>query len=346
MVANYSKKTVEEKQKELEELSLILNEKVDSFIESPELIKDYIDFSRNFRNYSTRNRLLINNQLRGATFVASFKDWKEKGYAVLKGEKGLKIFVPRISKYFLNKQGQSVPLKYATIEEKRLIKENQLKVKNAVVGMNIGHVFDISQTNVPVEDYPKLLSRSVVSGQKYDFSEYIEAVTDYSQKNGIPIYQEPMPLTHGGYYSLNSDTIVLNVKLENDNKLSVLVHEVAHSQLHKHSELSTEEKEIQAQASADLFMNYYGFDSSSQNLSYIKDYSRDIDSDKRLGLIQNTTTFVIELSEAIETYFDEKYQSLNLTKESTKTVEGVEKEKTKSVVENSKKKINELELTL
>src|SRR5665213_2980173 len=49
---------------------------------------------RHFRQYSLRNQILISMQHPGATRVAGFRAWLELGYAVRKGEKAIKIWMP------------------------------------------------------------------------------------------------------------------------------------------------------------------------------------------------------------------------------------------------------------
>lgn len=48
----------------------------------------------NFRRYSFQNMVLILAQNRYATNCAGFKTWREMGYTVRKGEKGLRILAP------------------------------------------------------------------------------------------------------------------------------------------------------------------------------------------------------------------------------------------------------------
>jgi hypothetical protein len=77
-------------------------------------MKEYLDFMSKFYNYSPRNSALIQKQFRGAEAVGSFTFWKNKGYSVQKGEKGIKIVVPT---------------KYETFEREREGKKYQVGVK-------------------------------------------------------------------------------------------------------------------------------------------------------------------------------------------------------------------------
>ncbi|WWU65634.1 MobP2 family relaxase [Clostridium baratii] len=102
-----------------------------------------------FYNYSEKNSELIRKQFPEATAVGSASFWKEKGFEIKEGAKGIEIVVPEKEKYFINKQGFNTNVNEATEEEKRLIEKGKLKVFEGEVSFNTGYVYDISQT-VPV----------------------------------------------------------------------------------------------------------------------------------------------------------------------------------------------------
>lgn len=87
----YKHKTVEEKQKEIEELTDKMTEKINSYFLTEDALKEHLAFMSNFHNYSIRNMSLIDQQFMGAKAVGSFKFWQDKGVSVQKGEKGIKI---------------------------------------------------------------------------------------------------------------------------------------------------------------------------------------------------------------------------------------------------------------
>ena len=94
MSKTYAKKSVEDKRKEVEELTKGMEKKVEQHFHSAEELKDYLSFMGKFYQYSMSNTALIQKQFRGAQAVGSFKFWKDKGFSVNKGEKGIKILVP------------------------------------------------------------------------------------------------------------------------------------------------------------------------------------------------------------------------------------------------------------
>lgn len=61
-------------------------------LRSSEGWKRWLSTRRHFRSYSLANQLLIANQCPEATRVAGFRSWLDLGYAVRKGERGIRIW--------------------------------------------------------------------------------------------------------------------------------------------------------------------------------------------------------------------------------------------------------------
>ena len=166
---NYKKKSYEEKKKEVDQLISSAENKIKDFFDSPEQIKEVVDYMARFYNYSLRNTFLIQEQFRGALAVGSYTFWKDKGYTVNKGEKGIKILVPnKLSDYFINEKGEEVKLKNANTEEKKLIEQGKIEVIKGRIMFNQGYVFDISQTNAKAEDLPKIFPNRWLDGEVKD----------------------------------------------------------------------------------------------------------------------------------------------------------------------------------
>ena len=85
-----------------------------------------LDFGAKFYQYSARNTMLIYKQNRGATFVQSFKNWKDMGHPVKRGEHGLNILVP-VQCTLIKDDGAYIPLREATKEQKELFKAGKLE---------------------------------------------------------------------------------------------------------------------------------------------------------------------------------------------------------------------------
>ena len=85
-------------QEEKDNLAKELTDKLEAGMKdlfSSDKYKNYLKAMSHFHNYSSRNVMLIHQQMPGATRVASFKTWKEKfNRSPKRGEKSLRIWAP------------------------------------------------------------------------------------------------------------------------------------------------------------------------------------------------------------------------------------------------------------
>src|SRR5690242_7920016 len=94
----------------------------------------YLAVMSRFHKYSWTNSLLISMQRPSATRVAGFRAWLGFGRHVRKGEKGMAILAPIISRVKLQ------------IGEQRNGDETTIQTAGRVVGFRTAYVFDVSQT--------------------------------------------------------------------------------------------------------------------------------------------------------------------------------------------------------
>lgn len=83
---------------------------------------------------------------------------EKEGCSVLKGEHGLKVWVPVSATFIDLGNGNKVQLSKATKEQKKACKEGKLPSEKRLVAFRLGTTFDISQTNFPKERYPELFN--------------------------------------------------------------------------------------------------------------------------------------------------------------------------------------------
>ncbi|WP_029333254.1 hypothetical protein [Mycoplasma capricolum] len=127
---------------------------IDSYIRDPKKIQDFLEFSLQIHNkYSLRNLEMVKKQFQGATILKSFTEWKRERIFIKKGEKGIKIWQPLESDY-VELEDNIILKKDWTDEIKEKVKNRELEVKSKVIGFKMGNTFDISQTNLPKEQYP------------------------------------------------------------------------------------------------------------------------------------------------------------------------------------------------
>ena len=267
----------EEQNEKVNKLENQINQIVKNYKENPEEFLELLNFSKNFKNYSLRNTILIKEQQPHAMFVASFLEFKKMGYFVKQGEEAIKIFIPVTTKYVvLNNKFKLY--KELTEEEKSIVKEEKIEVQHKL-GFKLGNVFDISQTTIPVEDIPKIFNYT--SDVEYDVKDKLKIIEDYIKENNINLEYKSLPLASYGFYNLEQNKIVINEKLDDVNKLSTLMHELGHQILHNNinevKELSTEIIEVQADCVDILMSNHFEIDIPRKSQNHLTDNIRKID---------------------------------------------------------------------
>lgn len=267
-------------------------QQVQSYMDDPEELLQYVKFLEQFHQYSIRNRMLVIQQRPGALALGSFKFYQQHDVRIKKGEKGLKIFVPTERKTFLRQVENGtkvVSLRYATKQEKELIKAGKLRV-TAKRYFILGTVFDVTQTNLPRDQYPKLFPNLHVDYQtkaSYDHDQIVIGVNQIIGQLGVTQSVATVENwdegTAKGYYAPATKTIVLNpsnTPTEND---AVLLHELGHAILHSsrsnviqqqlklrhHQKMSTAERELEAEMVAYLVSAQMGIDTTASSLRYI-----------------------------------------------------------------------------
>lgn len=238
----YQRLSSEEKERRKKELLDKVENIIDNFQRSPADLIEYFKFNSKFYQYSKNNNTLIYQQNRYAQYCGSFKAFKDMGYSVKKGEHGMKILVPYISKYFYNADAQEwEKVSEATPEQKLKIKNGEIEIKQ-YTSFGVGTVFDISQTDCPVEDYPKFFGFGHTSKSH---RELFNAVKYYAEGKGIPVeIIDLKSITLSGEYNAADNSIVLSDKLNDDRLLSVMTHELSHALLHNSDITENESKHI------------------------------------------------------------------------------------------------------
>ncbi|WP_025731561.1 ArdC-like ssDNA-binding domain-containing protein [Heyndrickxia ginsengihumi] len=304
----YKKKSTQEKKEEISKLIENAEIGVSNVFESRENLIEYLQFMGQFYNYSSRNMSLIQSQFEGAQAVASFKTWKEKGYSVKKGEKGIKILVPyHRPEGFITNDNEWKALKEATTEEKEQIKLGILKTVREHVTFGTGTVFDVSQTTMPPEDYPSIFpNKPFIHGNFDQYDTFMKALYHVADKMKVAIVEPRHELgsARGGYYPFDH-TISLNPRNNKLQNVSTLIHELGHAKMHtkdKYFNTNTPEKEFQAEMVNYVVCHHFGIDNDEgekekQSLHYIHNWTEGKtirDKAKLLDEVEKTSRFLIE----------------------------------------------------
>lgn len=277
-----------------------LNKQVESIItdcsQNDELLIDALEFKSkcNLYEYSARNTLLIEKQNPYVTFVGTYKKWKDLGYSVIK-KGGVKILAPAIrTTLILEENGKKIlkPLKDATPDEKIKVKNQEIKTIKEQVYV-VGNVFDISQTNCPIEDYPKLFHMGFPSQCN---NAIYQIIKNYALEQGITVVDNDISsISLKGYFLPQKKKIVLNEKLQDTARLSVFTHELSHALLHDENSIKQKpilQIECEADALSFMIQSHLGLEIGKQDKYHITtNYLKCADKDgKILSSILNTAS--------------------------------------------------------
>ncbi|HBA0509228.1 TPA: hypothetical protein J8U39_002724, partial [Enterococcus faecium] len=220
----YQKRTAEEIKQEVKSLSQQALDAVKKHTHSPEDVKELLNFMSRFPERSFRNQLLIEEQFPGATACLGRAALKKEGIYIKKGEQGNKIFVRKTVKGFYEKGRGFVRETEATPEDKKRIESGQIEVIKKPY-YTIEKVFDITQTQLKPEDYPKIFPNRVFDFQldKKGQSELQAGIQAVANNIGIQIrdmtesevYQRELGQARGAYVRnefTGEEEIVMNTR--------------------------------------------------------------------------------------------------------------------------------------
>ncbi|WP_395532363.1 ArdC-like ssDNA-binding domain-containing protein [Enterococcus faecium] len=282
----YQKRTAEEIKQEVKSLSQQALDAVKKHTHSPEDVKELLNFMSRFPERSFRNQLLIEEQFPGATACLGRAALKKEGIYIKKGEQGNKIFVRKTVKGFYEKGRGFVRETEATPEDKKRIESGQIEVIKKPY-YTIEKVFDITQTQLKPEDYPKIFPNRVFDFQldKTGQTELQVGIQAVAKNIGIQIrdmtesevYQRELGQARGAYVRnefTGEEEIVMNTRNTPTQHLATSIHELAHARMHKFSELDTATKELQAEMTSYIVCKHFGMDTSEKAIPYIATWTK------------------------------------------------------------------------
>jgi antirestriction protein ArdC len=206
-------------------------------------IAEYLAFVSQFHRYSFYNTLSIWFHCPEATRVAGYIKWKALGRHVKRGEKGIPILAPcPIKKKVEDETG----------EEKDAIVQTLFKVV---------YVFDVSQT----EGDPLPEAPITPSG---DSKGLLPAVEKLAKDRGIVLEYRAMAGSHHG--TSFGGRIEIDGRLDEAGKVAVIIHELAHEELHHEAgeqgeRLSSQTMEIEAEAVSFVVCTHFGIETAAPN---------------------------------------------------------------------------------
>lgn len=266
----------EKQKKDLETMRQQIQSMAEEYEENPEHLAELAQFSARFHRYSVRNQMLLQKQNPDAVFVGSFEKFHQLGYSVRRGEHGMKIFVPAPVTLFQSEpDGDWKTLSEADETEKEQLRKNLLETKK-ILYFKVGTVFDLSQTNCPKEDYPKIFSMGFFSNQH---REIWQGLTQFcEEKLRCPVVDFDLKsISKRGCYYPQEHKIFLNDRLEDSQKVSVLAHEMGHALLHREVDRRTtplSKIELQADFVSIMLQTHFGVEIPDSRKAHLAEHYR------------------------------------------------------------------------
>ncbi|HDR4557358.1 hypothetical protein CN449_28145 [Bacillus thuringiensis] len=312
----YQTKSPEEKKEAVQALTKKMEKSVEGYFRTPGDLKEYLTFMAKFYHYSPTNISLIQSQFQGADAVGSFSFWKEKGFPVKKGEKGINILVPnRTVAKFKDKEGTWKTVTKANEEEKKQIESKSVEVMPGRLYFAVGHVFDVSQTNAKAEDLPRIFPNRWLEGSVTDYKSLYKGMEAIAEKNGVKIIEpkQELGVAKGVSYPLTKE-VALNPRNSELQNAKTLLHELAHAKLHTaetRMNYTAPEKEFQAEMTAYTVSSYFGIDTSEYSLGYLASWTQGKEMKDKTQLLKEVHETSIEFIETIESTLEKGKEQIN-----------------------------------
>lgn len=243
------------------------------------------------------------------------KEVVHNSLSVKTGEKSrIRLFRPQMEKMIpvLDSNGNQLKnekgnpkfkrLSQATPQEKALVKEKKLKVSlfqkrdaNGQPLYTTYNVFELSQTTLKPESYPK-----VMPNRHYNFDmdqvkskEVLEGLCDYAKSLGVTILQDDAHVLGNskGAFDPNRQEILLNPHNTPGEKIGTTIHELAHATLHNPKLTTSQMKavpryqaELEAEMTSYLVSKHFGLDTGDKAFRYMANWTDNLTifSDKAL----------------------------------------------------------------
>lgn len=268
----------EEKRKEWKQKAIdnqnkarkLIKEISDGYTKDPDQLAELLEFASKFYKYSINNTELIKAQNPGAMFVQSFDAWKHMDAHIKKGEHGLKIWVPVKVTILFPPGEEPVPLSEASDAQKLDYESGIIPGKQAL-RYKIGTVFDISQTDYPVEKLPEFYSMGYSSEQHSLIS---KGLIKFCESHGVKVVNEDLEsVALRGYYSADARKIAINQLAEDTQYLSTLSHEIGHMlQEHDSRDISSSQKEFEADCISVVIQSYFGVELTELRKKHLSEH--------------------------------------------------------------------------
>lgn len=277
-------------------------------------VAEYLNFKKRFRKYSFNNSILIFIQNPKATYVAGFNAWRKMGVSVNKGAKAIWIYAP------ITKKEEELKPNDDGSEGKEVTDRTRMYFRSVPV-------FDIVDTNAAEKGItpqsPEWHDPNTPSETADRIYEY---VLEFCKDKGINVTYSDAKGGEMGW--ARGDHINLTSNVSGLNRLSTLIHEIAHSLLHFKdssvffgddytSKLTHEQAELQAEAVAYTVLRNYDLP-VKHSATYLALWRADKDTViKNQIIISKVSNFIIDGIDQISEEKQKEQPTMNETQKET-----------------------------
>ena len=251
-----------------------LTAQVEALVDSQDW-KDFLAVAARFHRYSANNVLLILSQMPTATRVAGYRRWQSLGRQVRRGEAGLAILAPCVSR--------GRPLEEAEVDERP-------ELARVLRGFRVAHVFDVAQTEgEPLADVrPELLAGQAPEGLWNSLATQV-ADAGYRLERG-------QCGGANGRTDFRTRMVTVRDDVDDAQAAKTLAHELAHVRLHDPGDAHHHRgvAEVEAESVAYVICSAAGLASDDYSLPYVAHWA---DGDP--GLVRRTAERVVTTAHAV-----------------------------------------------
>jgi antirestriction protein ArdC len=244
----------------------------------------WLTVRRHFRSYSLHNQVLIAHQRPDATRVAGFRAWLKLGYAVRKGERGIRIWAPC----------PPSPKRRREWEEKGADPSERPRTFFRLVA-----VFDRSQVD-PLPDFPGgplNLDPPLAPIQGEELAGGLAPLCRLAASIGSAVAFESISGPAHGFYEPSTRRIVIdNAGASANAQVATLTHELAHALLRcerreeEDPSLTYAEEEVVVESVAYTVCSSLGLDSAGFSVPYMTSWSQGTEIERYAALIDRLAT--------------------------------------------------------
>lgn len=263
-------------------------------VKNSDQFKQYLKVMSMFHDYSYCNSILIYSQCPHASYIAGYKAWKTlHNRFVKKGSRAIRIIAPL--KVKVNKSD---------------VGDNQDEKEEYILRYKSVPVFDVSQTEG--EPLPSIVSE--IQGYSENGQVLLDSFLELTKEQDIDVgfvnSKEDCVLYSGakGYADPKNNKIVIKKDMSVNHQLKTMIHEYAHIVLHKESDSSKKQKEIEAESVAFVVCHAFGLDTSEYSFGYITTWSTNISNEELKNVLKNIQSKAEEIIDSIKPIYYKKME--------------------------------------